>query len=173
MAQADGLVPWLNLQQNVLFGYHLREHPITADLTAKAQHLLVKVGLYNVSQHTPLMLSVGMRQRVALARTLMENKAIVLMDEPFAAVDTLTRHQLHHCVKQHLQDKTVILVTHDPLEALQLSHTIYVLQGTPATLTQVFQHDNNAPYEKNQSQLFADYQTLCAQLHCYPNESIL
>ena len=172
LAQADGLLPWLTLQDNVLLGYRLRKQCISSQQTSKAQHLLAQVGLSNVSQDYPNTLSVGMRQRVALARTMMENKAIVLMDEPFAAVDTLTKHSLHHCVTKQFQRKTVILVTHDPLEALRLSHTIYIMQGTPLQLKCVYQQDNNAQCAKNQSHLFQTYQQLCQKLHIrYDEES--
>ena len=80
----------------------------------------------------PATLSGGMRQRVALARTLMEDRPIVLMDEPFSALDAITRHRLQDLAAELLVGRTVLLVTHNPLEALRLGHRIYVLSGRPA-----------------------------------------
>ncbi|MCV5663107.1 ATP-binding cassette domain-containing protein, partial [Escherichia coli] len=81
-------------------------------------------------EHTS-QLSGGMRQRVALARTLMQDKPLVLMDEPFSALDAVTRHKLQTLSAELLKDKTVVLITHDPQEAVRLAHQLYVLQGTP------------------------------------------
>ena len=81
----------------------------------------------------PDQLSGGMRQRVALARTLMQDKPVVLMDEPFSALDAVTRHKLQSLACELLRDKTVVLITHDPQEAVRLADNLYVLQGTPAS----------------------------------------
>jgi putative hydroxymethylpyrimidine transport system ATP-binding protein len=70
-----------------------------------------------------------MRQRAALARTLMEDRPIVLMDEPFSALDSITRQRLQDLAAELLSSRTVLLVTHDPLEALRLCHKVHVLQG--------------------------------------------
>ena len=133
MAQKDLLLPWLSIIDNCLLGYKLRQERITLKLKAKAKNLLAEVGLENVINLKPQQLSTGMRQRGALVRTFLENKPIVLMDEPFAALDAITKLKLHDLAVKLLQDKTVILITHDPLEALRLSDYIYVLQGAPAT----------------------------------------
>jgi len=130
MAQQDLLVPWRDGLGNVVMGAHLRgEAP---DL-ARARALLREVGLAEAdSKKRPAQLSGGMRQRVALARTLMEDRPIVLMDEPFSAVDAPTRHRLQGLAARLLTGRTVLLVTHDPLEALRLADRILVLRGTPA-----------------------------------------
>jgi putative hydroxymethylpyrimidine transport system ATP-binding protein len=132
MAQTDSLLPWLNTEENALFGARLRGK-ISTDKKNQARELLKRVGLKNTEQNIDE-LSGGMRQRVALVRTLLEDKPIVLMDEPFAALDVITRLNLQDLAAELLKNKTVILVTHDPLEALRLGHTIYVLSGTPAQL---------------------------------------
>ena len=132
MAQTDSLLPWLNTLENALLGARLRGE-ITAAKKIQARELLKRVGLKNPQQKIE-QLSGGMRQRVALVRTLLEDKPIVLMDEPFAALDVITRLQLQNLAAELLKDKTVILVTHDPLEALRLGHVIYVLAGMPAHL---------------------------------------
>ena len=130
MAQQDLLVPWRDALGNVLLGAHLRgERPDTA----RAEALLAEVGLTPADwRKMPAALSGGMRQRVALARTLMEDRPVVLMDEPFAAVDAPTRHRLQDLAARMLAGRTVLLVTHDPLEALRLADRILLLQGRPA-----------------------------------------
>jgi len=130
MAQQDLLVPWRDALGNVVLGAHLRGERPDAD---RARGLLAAVGLTPADwQKMPQALSGGMRQRVALARTLMEDRPIVLMDEPFAAVDAPTRHRLQELAARMLAGRTVLLVTHDPLEALRLADRILLLQGSPA-----------------------------------------
>lgn len=131
MAQQDLLLPWLNVLDNVCLSSRF-SHTNTAKDKAKALHLLEKVGLADHANAKPAQLSGGMRQRVALARTLMQDKPIVLMDEPFSALDAVTRHKLQTLAAAMLQDKTVVLITHEPQEALRLAHQLYVLQGSPA-----------------------------------------
>jgi putative hydroxymethylpyrimidine transport system ATP-binding protein len=96
--------------------------------------LLARVGLADAADARPAQLSGGMRQRVALARTLMEDRPVVLMDEPFAGLDAITRYELQARAAELLAGRTVLLVTHDPLEALRLGHRIRVLAGRPARL---------------------------------------
>ncbi|NNM56764.1 ATP-binding cassette domain-containing protein, partial [Acidocella sp.] len=79
-------------------------------------------------------LSGGMRQRVALARTLYEDRPIVLMDEPFSALDSITRLRIQNLAAELLAGRTVLLITHDPLEACRLGHALFVLSGAPARL---------------------------------------
>jgi putative hydroxymethylpyrimidine transport system ATP-binding protein len=135
MAQQDLLVPWRDALGNVLLGQHLRgERPDTD----RASALLAAVGLTPAdSGKMPAALSGGMRQRVALARTLLEDRPVVLMDEPFSAVDAPTRHRLQDLAARLLAGRTVLLVTHDPLEALRLADRILVLQGSPAAPAEV------------------------------------
>jgi len=135
MAQQDLLVPWRDALGNVLLGQHLRgERPDTD----RASALLAAVGLTPTdSGKMPAALSGGMRQRVALARTLLEDRPVVLMDEPFSAVDAPTRHRLQDLAARLLAGRTVLLVTHDPLEALRLADRILVLQGSPAAPAEV------------------------------------
>ena len=122
MAQNDLLLPWLNVLENITLGQKLRREKI--DLH-KANLLLEKVGLIDVAKQLPSTLSGGMRQRAALARTLMENNDIILMDEPFSSLDTITKSKIQKLTWSLLKNKTVIMVTHDPLEALMLSNTLY------------------------------------------------
>ena len=131
MDQRDLLMPWLSALENVLLGARLRGQPRD---TARAQALLAAVGLGSSQSLHPAQLSGGMRQRVALARTLMEDRPVVLMDEPFSAVDALTRLRLQDLAVGLLAGRTVVMVTHDPLEALRIADVIHVMTGSPAVL---------------------------------------
>ena len=132
MAQQDLLYPWLTVLDNVLLGGRLRRTQyLDRD---RAFGLLKEVGLGEVTAHFPSTLSGGMRQRVALARTLMEDSSVVVLDEPFAALDALTRAGLQELAFTLLRERTTFLITHDPLEALRLGHRIYVLADNPARL---------------------------------------
>jgi putative hydroxymethylpyrimidine transport system ATP-binding protein len=136
MAQQDLLMPWLSALDNVMLStkFGATHSPAQKNhlLFHKAHALLQKVGLADKANSFPQQLSGGMRQRVALARTLMQDKPIVLMDEPFSALDAVTRHRLQNLAYQLLQHKTVVLITHDPQEAIRLGNQLYIMQGRPA-----------------------------------------
>jgi putative hydroxymethylpyrimidine transport system ATP-binding protein len=134
MAQTDLLLPWYTVLQNVMLGASLRAESaiIQREKQQKAIFLLTEAGLEQAIYLYPHVLSGGMRQRVALVRTLMEEKSIVLMDEPFSALDAITRHQLHALAVHLLKNKTVLFITHDPQEALRLAHDIYILKPNGA-----------------------------------------
>ena len=137
MAQQDLLLPWLSVLGNVTLGDRLRgERSSQPERRRRALDLLERVGLADRASHRPAQLSGGQRQRAALARTLMEDRPVVLMDEPFSALDAITRHRLQDLAAELLQGRTVLLVTHDPLEALRLGHRIHVMSGSPARLDQ-------------------------------------
>lgn len=131
MPQADTLLPWLTILNNAVLGHRLRRGHKPY---AQARELLTQLGLGDTLNKYPAQLSGGMQQRVALARVLLENRPVVLMDEPFSALDALTRHQLQDLTAQALKDRTVLLVTHDPLEALRLGHHIAIMSGEPAKI---------------------------------------
>ena len=131
MGQTDLLYPWLSVVENVMLGSRLRGE--TRD-RARAIDLLGRVGLADRARAMPSQLSGGMRQRAAIARTLYEDRPIVLMDEPFSALDTLTRARVQDLAADLLRGRTVLLITHDPLEACRLGHHLVVLAGQPATL---------------------------------------
>lgn len=147
MAQTDLLLPWLNVRENATLHLRLRHYSREklAEEQAKADHLLAQVGLNDALKLYPHQLSGGMRQRVALVRTLMENKPIILMDEPFSALDSITRYKLQELAANLLHDKTVLFVTHDPTEALRLAHDIYIMHGSPAKLKNVAQLTSDTP----------------------------
>jgi putative hydroxymethylpyrimidine transport system ATP-binding protein len=131
MGQRDDLLPWLTARDNVVLGARLRGE--TPDL-ARAGALLERVGLGRQAGQRPATLSGGERQRTALARTLMEDRPVVLMDEPFSALDAITRARLQSLAAALLAGRTVLLVTHDPLEALRLGHRVHIMAGQPARI---------------------------------------
>jgi putative hydroxymethylpyrimidine transport system ATP-binding protein len=137
MAQQDLLMPWLSILDNALLGYRLRGQGVKrSSMINQAEQLFTQVGLPHVLSLKPADLSAGMRQRVALVRTLMEDRPIVLMDEPFSALDMVTRFKMHELTSELLKEKTVLFITHDPLEAIRLADVIYVMHGTPAKLSE-------------------------------------
>ncbi len=133
MAQKDLLLPWLTVIDNVCLGARLRGE-MSSEKREKASALLEGAGLGAYSGSLPGELSGGMRQRVALLRTLMEERSVILMDEPFSALDALTRLKLQDLAADMVRGATVLMVTHDPLEALRLGHSIYVMTDRPAQL---------------------------------------
>lgn len=126
MAQQDLLLPWLDVTGNVMLGARLRgDKPDSR----RAQELIQKVGLSADVSKRPAQLSGGMRQRVALARTLMEERRVVLLDEPFSALDARTRAEMQELSAELLSGRTVLLVTHDPGEAARLAHAIFLMDS--------------------------------------------
>jgi putative hydroxymethylpyrimidine transport system ATP-binding protein len=137
MFQDDGLLPWLTVLDNVQMGVRLRGEQSLAT-EEHAQHLLSSVGLGDWAGALPGTLSGGMRQRVALARTLMEQCPVILMDEPFSKLDAITREELQVLASDLLKNKTVVMVTHDPAEALRIAHTIIVMHSGSSSGLKVF-----------------------------------
>ncbi len=152
MAQNPLLMPWASVLDNVTLGARLRgERP---DL-ARARDLLARVGLADHAAKKPGALSGGQQQRVALVRTLMEDRPVVLLDEPFSALDAKTRAEIQELAMELLAGRTVLLVTHDPAEAARVGQAIHVL--TSAGLETVLPPDTPAPRPVD------DPQTLQAQ----------
>lgn len=137
MFQEDGLLPWLQVLDNVQLGLRLRGE-LSGENDERAMELLAAVGLADWASHYPSSLSGGMRQRVALARTLMEKRPVILMDEPFSRLDAITRDELQLLSCQLLHGCTVVLVTHDPSEALRVGHTVTVLHTSLPNRTTTF-----------------------------------
>lgn len=139
MLQQDYLFPWKTIIDNVLLGPKIgkAETPATKE---SALELLAEVGLADVADDYPGSLSGGMRQRVALVRTLITNPEILLLDEPFSALDYLTKLKLEDLVSELFQTyrKTAILVTHDIAEAISMSDRIFLLNANPGSIATVF-----------------------------------
>ncbi|SFC02519.1 ABC transporter ATP-binding protein [Tropicimonas isoalkanivorans] len=127
MAQTDLLMPWLDVLGNVTLGARLRGE--TPDVEA-AETLVERLGLSEHAHKRPTKLSGGQRQRVALARTLMEDRPVVLLDEPFSALDARTRAEMQDLAAETLEGRTVLLVTHDPGEAARLGDRVFLMDRT-------------------------------------------
>lgn len=133
--QNYSLFPWLTVLKNVEFGLMLQGKP-RAEATGRARHYVNSVGLSGFENAYPNQLSGGMKQRVAIARSLANNPEVILMDEPFGALDSQTRIVMQQLLlgiweKEH---KTVLFVTHDIDEALYLGEKVYVMSARPGRI---------------------------------------
>ncbi len=131
MQQRDLLLPWLSLFENARLPADIAGAG-SAHLTA----LFTRLGLAGFEDHLPAMVSGGMRQRCALARTLMFERDLVLLDEPLSALDAITRRQLQHLLLMLQAEfgRTILMVTHDIEEALLLADELLVLSPMPMTV---------------------------------------
>ncbi len=138
--QTDALFPWRNVIDNVVAGPMFRGQSKTQAYAA-ARDWLARVGLSKFESHYPHQLSGGMRKRVALAQTFINEPRILLMDEPFSALDVQTRVLMHEeLLRLWAEAKTsVIFVTHDLEEAIALADKVYVLTAGPATVKSVYE----------------------------------
>ena len=161
MDQRDQLLPWLDVTGNVMLGARLRGEP--AD-RVRAQELLALVGLQHQAGASPQSLSGGMRQRVALARTLYEDRPVVLLDEPFAALDAITRHRLQQLTARLFAGRTAVLVTHDPVEALVLGDVVHVLAGRPVRIDATLEPPGPAPRDPTGADIAHLHRTLLDRL---------
>ncbi len=132
MPQSDALFPWRNAWQNVSLPMQVG-HISKSERKKKAYEMLDKVGLRAYAKKYPRELSGGMRQRVSFARTLCAGGELLLLDEPFSALDSITRIELQEWLREQRMsfDKTIFFITHDVDEAIFLSDKILVLQGKP------------------------------------------
>lgn len=135
MLQKDLLLPWRTILENAVLGIELQREVTPADYS-RATTMLARYGLESVANAYPHSLSGGMKQRVALCRTLLADPTVVLLDEPFSALDYETRLMLENDVLHLTQTEgtSVILVTHDIDEAIAMSNRIVVLGGRPANI---------------------------------------
>lgn len=135
MLQKDGLLEWRTVEENLLLGLEIR-HEKTDSNKMLAYSLLEQMGLIHNATDYPSQLSGGMRQRVALARTLAINPEILLLDEPFSALDIQNKIHLEELLLRflHTQEKSAILVTHDLEEAIAVGDTILVMEGKPGRI---------------------------------------
>ncbi|MDD5759726.1 MAG: ABC transporter ATP-binding protein [Desulfobulbaceae bacterium] len=145
--QQPNLLPWLSVADNILFGCRLRGD--TDNLGGRLTHLLEMIDLSGCEDRLPAELSVGMAQRVCLARALIGNPKSLLLDEPFGALDIFNRLRLQNELLKIWQNRpfTGILVTHDIDEALIVAEKIIILGGQPATVKSVY--DVALPYPRD------------------------
>ena len=155
--QQNTLFPWLTVRENVAYGLHLRAnrrvHP--DNRPARIDTLLQMIGLKDFADRRPDELSGGMRQRVEIARALAVDPDIILMDEPFGALDALTRLHMQNEMLQIWQQtsKTVLFVTHDIMEALILADRIVVFTPRPARILETFHVHASRPRDRGSPEL--------------------
>jgi ABC-type nitrate/sulfonate/bicarbonate transport system ATPase subunit len=137
MLQQDELFPWRTVLQNVLLGPEILDAGRRRESVERARELIALAGLAGFEDHYPAALSGGMRQRVAFLRTLMLDRSVVLLDEPFGALDAITRAEMQEWLLRLWEqfELTLLLVTHDVDEAIFLSDRVLVLHGRPAAIT--------------------------------------
>jgi len=133
--QSPALFGWLTVEDNVVFGPRHRGEA-REDYLPRARELIRAVGLEGWEGHYPYQLSGGMRQRVQLARALINRPGVLLMDEPFGALDAMTRARMQELVLRvgGVYHPTLLLVTHDVEEAILLSHRVYVMTKRPGRI---------------------------------------
>ncbi|MGY6501195.1 MAG: ABC transporter ATP-binding protein [Acidimicrobiales bacterium] len=146
MFQESALFPWLTVRQNIELGLKLRGVK-KADRRRQADELLKLVRLDGFAVKLPHQLSGGMRQRVALARAFGQDADVLLMDEPFGALDAMTRDLLHHELEQLWQERqlTVVFVTHNVREAVRLADRVILLSSRPGRVAGEFAVDLPRP----------------------------
>lgn len=162
MLQHDQLFEWRTVYHNVLLGLEV-QHMLTARTKEKAHELLDTYGLKQFENARPSELSGGMRQRAALVRTLVLEPDILLLDEPFSALDYQTRLRVADDIGQIIKNehKTAILVTHDLSEAISLADRVIILTERPASIRQtlplVFYLEHDTPMNRRNAPEFKNY----------------
>ena len=161
MLQHDHLLEWRTVRKNALLGLEIQKK-LSPESLQEADHLLKLYGLYDFRNVRPSQLSGGMRQRVALIRTLLLHPALLLLDEPFSALDYQTRLKVSDDIGSIIRNsgKTAILVTHDLSEAVSLGDRIIVLTPLPAGIRCIVPTDfpkELSPMERRNSPLFHEY----------------
>ena len=162
MLQRDHLFEWRSIWKNVTLGLEIQKR-LTAETKAYARSLLKEYGLLPFADSYPSELSGGMRQRAALIRTLVLKPDLLLLDEPFSALDYQTRLNVSNDIGQILRHskKTAILVTHDLSEAISLADRVITLSSRPATISNIvpiqFELDEDTPLHRRNAPEFKQY----------------
>ncbi|WP_367352310.1 ABC transporter ATP-binding protein [Achromobacter animicus] len=147
--QDPSLLPWLSLERNVSFGLEFKHQPALTDAQRRARvaQAIDEVGLAHARHLRPAQLSGGMAQRTALARCLARQPSVLLLDEPFGALDEVTRGDMQELLRKVVADfqTAAVLITHDIDEALLLADRIVLLGGTPGRILGVWQVDLPQP----------------------------
>ena len=162
MLQHDHLFEWRTVRRNVLLGAEIN-HALSPEIRKRADNLLTQYGLQRFSRSRPSQLSGGMRQRAALIRTLLLDPELLLLDEPFSALDYQTRLTVSDDIGQIIRHsgKTALLVTHDLSEAVSLSDRVIVLTKRPAQIACIipvtFSLENDTPLNRRNAPEFKNY----------------
>ncbi len=168
MLQKDYLFPWRTIEKNIFLPLEIKKI-CTQENKKYANDLLEKYGLNSFKKNYPEQLSGGMRQRAALIRTLVSNPKLLLLDEPFSALDYQTRLSVCEDVFSIIkaEKKTAILVTHDISEAISMSDKIIVLTARPAKVKTVFVSNlKGTPIKRRENKEFGEYfEKIWKELH--------
>lgn len=140
--QTSTLFPWLSVQKNIEYGMKVRKVP-AKERKKEARRFLEQIEMLDFADHYPHELSGGMKQRVAMARTMVNQPELLLMDEPFGALDALTRMKMQALMRKIWQEsqQTVFLITHDIEEALSLATRVIVMSKSPGSLLESIEVD--------------------------------
>lgn len=161
MFQRDHLFEWRTIWQNITLGLEIQKKKKDAKKLAFAEELLKKYDLYNFKNKKPRQLSGGMRQRVALIRTLVLEPALLLLDEPFSALDFQTRLKVCDDVYDIIKSehKTALLVTHDISEAISMSDRVVIMTKRPAHVKTILDLnlEGNTPLAKREDKDFGKH----------------
>jgi ABC-type nitrate/sulfonate/bicarbonate transport system ATPase subunit/ABC-type nitrate/sulfonate/bicarbonate transport system permease component len=151
VSQEDSLLEWLTVTENIFLPYKLENIPVTAEIREKALQMLTAVGLEDFADCYPSQLSGGMKKRAELARALTYNPDLILLDEPFSALDIITREHLTvlYADLSKKSGSTLILITHSIDEACYLADKIILLAGKPAIIAKEVQNDRTANASKH------------------------
>ena len=163
LSQENSLFPWLSILDNVQLYHHLKGTK-TKQTLQKAKELLSQVNMSAHQNKKTYELSGGQKQRVALARTLMQEANLILMDEPFSALDAITKIQLQDLTCELLKNKTVVLVTHDPQEAIKLANHIYIFKNQPIIIEEVASLQGTLPHLLSNEKLWNLQEELISKL---------
>jgi len=165
MFQEPALLPWLTVRRNVELPLRIRKVP--ADERGRTvNRLLAMVGLIDFADSRPHELSGGMRQRCALARALAQDSQLLLMDEPFAALDAITRDQLHDDLNRIWQEtgRTIVFVTHNVREAVRLGDRVVLMTPRPGRVAREWDVDITRPRELDAPEVAALASEITARL---------
>jgi NitT/TauT family transport system ATP-binding protein len=159
MFQRDHLFEWRTVYKNITLGIEIQNKKTNEEMNAHINKLLTDYGLINFKDNYPRQLSGGMRQRVALIRTLALNPSLLLLDEPFSALDYQTRlavsDDVYEIIKK--EKKTALLVTHDISEAISMADRVIILTQRPAKVKQIFEMNlkqYGSPLKRRESEGF-------------------
>ena len=165
--QQYSLFPWMTVLQNVTFGLEMTKAGSKEENIAAAERYLENVGLIDFKDSYPHELSGGMKQRVAIIRSLLNHSPILLMDEPFSALDMQNRHSLQEQLIGVWKrfENTIVFVTHDVDEAVYLADKIVILDKNPGKIADIIEVDLQRPRKRESQEFIAIQESIVSQLN--------